>query len=241
MRAVIYDCLARVDPVFAREMHADTWPKPLAISPLWWRGNGWELDIAVLLDGMGQMLLQGLAEHGPDMRLGHEIYHRQDIRLGDSATIDEFQHLSGSVTQLLLDFLTPTTHHDTLMLDPILNRKTKSSYPLPDPARTVTSWFHKWNCLMGRTGSPPIPDTFLDQLPYLVLARMHGETQDIRLGDWQRLIGFTGSAVFEVLAPDRMPAHFTSTLRLLSAFANYCGTGVETLRGMGQTRVWIRP
>jgi len=37
LRAMVYDSLACVDPVFAQEMHADTWTKPLTLSPLWWR------------------------------------------------------------------------------------------------------------------------------------------------------------------------------------------------------------
>lgn len=236
LRALVYDALARMDAEFAREMHADTWPKPLTLSPLWWRDGGWVLDISVLWDPLGGMLLQGLAKHEPLLRLGREQYQLQQVQLGASATVEELINQATPVSRLMVDFLTPTTFHDTLLLDADTGRKTKIGYPLPDPARMVTSWFHKWNCLMSRMALAPIPDTFLDLLPRLALARMAGETHVIHLSDKQSLVGFSGSAVFDILDAVHVPVQFTATLGLLAAFANFAGTGVETMRGMGQTR-----
>ena len=221
-------------------MHADTWPKPLTLSPLWWRDGGWELEISVLLDQVGNLLLQGLAAHDPVLRLGRDEYLLQGVRMGAAASVEEMLQQAAPVSQIMVDFLTPTTHHDTLMLDPVLNRKTKISNPFPDPARTVTSWFHKWNCLMGRMGLAPIPEEFLEILPHLALSRMQGETQIIHLNGKQSLVGFVGSAVFEVIHPETLPPYMTTTLSLLATFANFSGTGVETLRGMGQTRTRAR-
>ncbi len=238
LRAMVYDCLAGVDPGFAQDMHDDTWPKPLTLSPLWWRDGCWELDICVLLEQVGSLLLQGLAAHDPMLRLGREEYHLQEVRLGESTTIAEIMAVSAPASRLMVDFITPTTYQDTLIIDPL--HKTKVSYPFPDPTRMVTSWYHKWNCLLGRMQQPPIPDAFLELLPRLALSRMHGETQEIRLGEKQRLVGFVGAAVFDVIGAATAPEELTTTLSQLANFANYAGTGVETFRGMGQTRAAAR-
>ena len=138
-----------------------------------------------------------------------------------------------------MDFLSPTTHHESLPPEAAGGKAGKIGYPLPDPLRTVTSWFHKWNSLMARLQRAPFSEELPAALRGLALSRMHGETQAVRLGERQQLVGYVGSAVFELLGSP--PPAAARALTVLARFANYAGTGVETLRGMGQTRARLLP
>jgi len=50
-------------------------------------------------------------------------------------------------------------------------------------------------------------------------------------------IGFQGSVRFQVLKPDTLDTDAMRALWALARLASYSGTGVETMRGMGQTRL----
>ena len=80
-------------------------------------------------------------------------------------------------------------------------------------------------------------DRVRDYLPLLALARWEGETLSIPLDAQRHFLGFQGQAVFHLLMPRQVPRAVRAELAILAAFANFCGTGAETLRGMGQTRV----
>ena len=118
-------------------------------------------------------------------------------------------------------------------------RKQRKVAPLPDPELAFTSWWHKWNCMMDYLRRERIPEALRDYLPLLAVARMAGRTERVLLDGSRPFIGFVGEISVKLLAPAAMPAELRARLRALARFAEYCGTGAETLRGMGQTRVGI--
>jgi CRISPR/Cas system endoribonuclease Cas6 (RAMP superfamily) len=65
----------------------------------------------------------------------------------------------------------------------------------------------------------------------------HGGTETVLLEAKRRFIGFVGAVTFCVLKPEVVTSEEKAALAALVRFSNYCGTGVETTRGMGQTRV----
>ena len=239
LRAWVYRALDAVDAAFAREMHADGWPKPVTLSPLWWREGCWVLELAILYDPMTALLLQGMAATGKAITLGRETYTVGDVRIDTPVALEDFLRVPAEPRRWQVDFLTPTAHQQTMHPedDAPTTDKMRKSLPLPDPTLAFTSWFHKWNGLLARLQCEPMPASILRFFPYLVVSRFEGRTLGIPLQPRRPFIGYIGMAVFQLLDNlDISPAEW-AMLHTLAAFANYCGTGAELMRGMGQTRV----
>lgn len=239
VRGWVYRCLEREDPVLAGELHGDTWPKPIAASPLWRREGAWGLEFSVLLDPLGDVLRRGLEAEGRRLVLGGEEFTVTDVRVGGRVSYDELCAEGELPDPLRIEFVTPTAHQHTLTVagEDGAPRKQRKVAPLPDPALAFTSWWHKWNCMMDYLRRERIPETLRDYLPLLAVARMAGRTERVLLDGSRPFIGFVGEIAVKLLAPAAVPADLRARLRALARFAEYCGTGVETLRGMGQTRV----
>jgi len=238
VRSLIYNSLRRAAPALAEQLHADTRPKPFAVAPLSWSGDQSVVELAVLQDMLAPMLLEGLAARGEVLRLGREQYRLTQVVAGEQVTIDELrEEPEPPATRWRVEFMTPTVHHETLRITGDTPTKLRKSLPVPDPVLAVTSWYHKWNCLMDRLAREPIPASFLHCLSQLTLTEFAGWTDMIALDRAHFEIGFVGLAVYTVLGAEALSPETHRALRTLARFANYCSTGAETMRGMGRTRV----
>lgn len=100
-------------------------------------------------------------------------------------------------------------------------------YVLPQLA--VPSWLRSWNAFAPVT----FPVSLLDLLPGAVgVSYYKMQSVPVHYGA-ATLIGGIGHCSFLILDADPYLLH---VLNVLSAFAFYCGTGVKTALGMGQTR-----
>ena len=63
-----------------------------------------------------------------------------------------------------------------------------------------------------------------------------GVTRRVELEAGRWLTGFVGTVRFTLLKPQELPPQARTALLALARFATFSGTGVETMRGMGQTR-----
>lgn len=243
VRALLYRCLAQSAPALALELHDFHGPKPLTASPLWWRGGRWELEVAVLIDDALPALLSGMPAVGERVRFGPEEFALTDLVVGPTVRYEAFGAEAGDWRTLHIDFLTPTAFQQTLLVagpEGTL-RKQRKVTPLPDPALAAAAWWHRWNAMMDLQRRPHLPERVLDVLPLLAVARSGGHTECVRLDGTRPFIGFVGRLVAHLLARDTLAPDLVAALGALAHFANYSGTGVETLRGLGQTRVTLHP
>jgi CRISPR-associated endoribonuclease Cas6 len=100
--------------------------------------------------------------------------------------------------------------------------------PFPLPRLVWRNYWQQWN-LFGQPPLGELRDT-LDET--VVLGQWEGRTLRVHAGP-RRAIGFVGT--FDYYVRGR-PDLWTRLLNLLADYAFYCGTGLATPYGMGQTR-----
>jgi hypothetical protein len=235
LRALAYRWIAATDPALADAIHETNAPKPLTLSPLSWEaGHAW-VDVTLLAESLADAVAPALASVPPEVRLGQDRYLLQRVEPVARASWEELleppAHLLRSVS---LRLLTPTASHASGTL--------RKALPLPDPAIYYGAWARRWNAAIpwcGPDAPPPAPadmTTLADER--VAISYLHGGTCEAMMGDRdRRFIGFVGTVRFAVLDPAALGVDEQRWLATLSRFATYCGTGVETLRGMGQTEL----
>jgi CRISPR-associated endoribonuclease Cas6 len=123
--------------------------------------------------------------------------------------------------RIALQFLTPTSFsQDRLNL------------PLPVPGLMFRSWLERWNAFS------PVYLGEADLLGYLgqcvAIAYHRTQTQNYRLPKGT-VTGFRGEVTLNVVA--RSDELLANVAMLLAQYGQFCGTGMKTRLGMGQTRI----
>ena len=187
-------------------------------------------------DGAGRA-----GRRGERLTLGREEFTRVGLEVGPVVTYDELWQAGGAEGALAIDFLTPTAFQQTLLLERAEGapRKQRKVTPLPDPTLAATSWWFRWNAMMDWQGQARLPERVRDYLALLGRVALQRADREHPAGPGSPFIGFLGWVVAPLLAPADIPADIRAAVYALAAFANFCGTGVETMRGMGQTRVSV--
>jgi CRISPR-associated endoribonuclease Cas6 len=115
-------------------------------------------------------------------------------------------------------FASPTSFH---------SKGNHMPYILPELA--LRSWMTAWNAY----APVEFPDDILDQTQGSVAISYYRlQTIPVRYGN-ATFIGGMGNCTFNIVNEDPYWMHLVN---ILSAFSFYCGTGVKTALGMGQTR-----
>lgn len=122
-----------------------------------------------------------------------------------------------------LDFLSPTAFNYQ-----------KLHLPLPVPNLMFRGWLDKWN----NFGSIYLGgDELIEYLSEGVKIKRHKiQTRNFQL-DKGYITGFTGQVVLQV--PSRFEPLLANVTNLLVQYSSWCGTGVKTRLGMGQTNLKI--
>lgn len=233
LRALVYASIARGDPALAQWLHTANQPKPLTVGPLRTADDNPELHSVLLTstaDPFSDALLHGLPEEGSEIRLGPQTYTVAERRLICRVSF-------GSIVQDLPDspavtirLLTPTAHHAPGTL--------RRTILTPQPRLYLGSWLARWNLSCDLL----IPETLLSAAEeYIVVSGFRGGTVAVPLDARRTFIGYIGTVQFTVLGNAPEARQLRETLWALARFAEFCGTGVETMRGMGQTRLVRRP
>ena len=143
------------------------------------------------------------------------------------------QAIHNPQTQWAFEMLTPTATSGKPGYD--------KQCPTPAPETYFASWLHRW-----RHCAPPPYNELFDELDIhdfldtgVAVSFFSGKTEIVKIYKKKRFcpfIGFVGSTGFRVLngVNDREKV---AALNALARLAPYCGTGKETMRGMGQTRL----
>lgn len=226
LRALVLGWIAATQPGIAVSFHEAGAPKPYSIGPMAAIASSeCCFEIAILADWLSAVLLEGSANPGDPILLGQQRY-----QLASSpATVmkADWNDLIGRPARRpwRLGLLTPTAHH--------ASAKPRRVVVAPDPALYFGSWLGRWKSCSGLPTPESIDSAIRESL---VVSAFKGGTSMERLDEARPFIGFMGEVAFDI-APnagvDRAAEDFLGTL---VRFAEFSGTGVETMRGMGQTR-----
>jgi CRISPR-associated endoribonuclease Cas6 len=233
MRALVLRWLHAADPQLSQEIHDANQPKPLTVSPLW-RNEGTErgcwFEVAVLADELAPTLWEGILVSPDTIRLGTQTYAIRSVEKGDAARWEDLAVVPvAPVDEFEMAMLSPTAHH--------LPGELRKSVVLPDPENYFGSWLGRWNSCCEWKFPPEIRDVIARQV---AVTYCEGRTHAVRLDQRRTFIGFQGRVRFSLLKPQQAPEGTANALLTLARFANYRGTGVDTMRGMGQT-VFLEP
>lgn len=125
------------------------------------------------------------------------------------------------IRQLKLQFVTPTAF-----------TQNRVYLPLPVPGLMFRSWLERWNHLA------PIylgGDELIGYLSEAVAVTRHNiQTRSFQVHQG-RITGFIGTVTLQV--PQRFDPLLANVANLLVNYAQFCGTGMKTRLGMGQTVV----
>jgi CRISPR-associated endoribonuclease Cas6 len=214
-----------VSPETAAELHDSGAPKPYAISPLIMEsGDRLYFDVFVLAEWMAPLLTAGAQQSGRNVRLGRDAYLLTEA--GGVIRSDTWQSLAGSpiLGRWPIRLTSPTASHAGSELRKVI--------VLPTPENYFGSWFGRWNLC-----SPiPLQEHLLDIVrERAVVSYCEGKTERVTIDANRQFLGFMGEVTFEILKPRDIDPEDLRALSALVRYASYCGTGVETVRGMGQT------
>lgn len=119
-------------------------------------------------------------------------------------------------------------------------RDARKTLPWPDPDRCFFHWLSKWRLYSEAPLREDLP-RWVNR--HVGVSAYEGRTVRPELreegkgaaGLKRPFIGFIGQVEFSLLRVKEVPEEVKRELWALARFATYCGTGVDTIRGMGQT------
>lgn len=248
LRAVAFGWICAADAALAKTIHDANQSKPLSISPLWTVAGEQRVclfEIAVLADSLLPVFLEGIQRSSDQIRLGNRHYTLTTVDVVAAATWQDLLAPPASGNpEFEFEILSPAAHHMPSGHNPQIEPETdapeepatakiRKSIVLPTPELYFGSYLGRWNVCC----ETKISEDLLRLVEKQVAVRAcQGATQQIMLDRNRLFIGFEGYVCFEILKPTTFPAEARHVLTALARFATFTGTGVDTMRGMGQTR-----
>lgn len=228
LRAVALAAIRRALPALSAAIHDANQPNPLSVGPLIKGADGAQgffLEIGCSADEVVEPLLTGLPKPGGRVVLGRMPYDVRGLDVIAQATFDDLA-ASPEGRAIRLHMLTPTAHHAPGVI--------RRSVVLPNPALYVGSWFRRWNLY----APAPFEEALMEAVAGQAAVRsFEGGTRVARLDRNRAFIGFVGRVDLSILDGPADGAQVAAAVWALARLAEYSGTGVETMRGMGQTRL----
>ncbi len=228
LRAVVMAALRRARPSLAAAIHNANQPNPLSVGPLLAVADDPQahtVEIGCVTAEVIEPIMGGLPGQGGRVVLGRTAYDVRDVTVTSMADFDDLA-ASPPGRAIPLRLLTPTAHHAPGVV--------RRSVVVPDPALYFGSWFRRWNLYAPTPFSEDLMEAIGSQA---AVRAFEGGTRAVRLDGTRTFIGFTGRVEFTILDGPADPAALAAAAWALARLAEYCGTGVETMRGMGQTRI----
>ncbi|MFQ6027610.1 MAG: CRISPR system precrRNA processing endoribonuclease RAMP protein Cas6 [Dehalococcoidia bacterium] len=123
----------------------------------------------------------------------------------------------------------PVRRLDMVGLSPTGFRGQRANHPVPDPALCLEGYLRKWNAFSPHS-LPPEP--LLEYArEHVSVTRAFVRTEHLNFPGFRER-GVTGWWRWQVSGPDPQACR---TINLLANFSFFCGTGMKTAQGMGQT------
>ncbi len=199
-----------------------------ANQPLWWR-------VTTFSPRLTTLVMEQLQHHLPEQTrfencgctLALDKHSLNQIPGHRWAARQSYEELT---QRYLLNSQPPGGGMRLRFFSPVAFHKDGRFWLFPTPEQVVGSWLKRWN--------EYAPVTFPDETrkaagQLLAVSRYRLETATVQ--DDSLLRGFCGECTFDFLEAD---PYWMRVIHTLAAFSFYCGTGVKTARGMGQTR-WL--
>lgn len=227
LRALLYGWLEQSSRTLAETVHNANQAKPFTISPISPNLDGNAecfFDISILSDRFSSPVLEGLSGGCKKIRLGHDAYAITKWEVIRQAGWEDLLKCGGYRKDFRFELRTPVAHHST--------GHVRKSVVSPSPELYFGSWLNRWNLCCERSMPKEMADIAGG---YLALSAFSGRTEALQLDKGRMFIGFVGDVKFSVLQADDLPREALVCLQALAEYAEYCGTGVDTSRGMGQT------
>jgi CRISPR/Cas system endoribonuclease Cas6 (RAMP superfamily) len=217
-------------PETAAQIHNANQLGPLTISPLWCKpgsGKASVFEVAVLADWLVEPLIAGVEASPIEIRLGPQPFSLTGWEVSTAATWhDLLAPAPAGWRQFECELKTPTAHHQ--------RQPFRKSIVLPSPELYVGSWLERWNlCCEIKLDADALRQVVEERV---AISAASGATRSVLLDPGRPFIGFEGRVRFVLLEPETFSEPARNSLAALARFANFAGTGVETMRGMGQTR-----
>lgn len=243
LSALFLEWVARHDAALAARIHDADGVKPYTVSNLrgnarlqgqqrlltpgtqvWWRITTLTQPLtALLLEALRLVLPEEITLGGHRLRLLGAASEQGSHPWAAQSTYQDlmqtyFLALRHPPATLDLEFASPTSFHSQ-----------GRHMPFPLPALLLRQWLEKWNAFAPTR----FPDEFLSWAETcLSISRYRLESIPVRFGDIT-IIGCTGRCTLRALERD---PYWERLLSTLAAFSFYCGSGVKTTFGLGQTR-----
>jgi CRISPR-associated endoribonuclease Cas6 len=225
LRAVALDWIRRADPGLSQEIHDANQSKPFNISPLWSEEGFAMFEVVLLADSLIAPFLEGIESAGETVRLGNQTYSLREWHSFGAVTWEELLSPCPTARDFGFRMASPTAHHAPGEL--------RKSVVLPSPELYFGSWMGRWNvCCPAKFDTEALRSLIEQQV---AVKMCEGGTRAITLDQGRPFIGFQGTVRFTLLKPETVAPEYRTALAALARFAAYCGTGVDTMRGMGQT------
>jgi len=239
LRALVLEWVGRTQPARSAVLHDENQPKPYSLSPLrageGAAGQFW-FEASLLDDRLAPLLQEAAAQEG-EMWLGRQRFELASPpeRRADIAWEELISHEVCERPCMMVRLLTPTAHHAA--------GPCRKAVLAPSPETYFKGWLNRWNLCAGRWGCAPfaIDESVAAAIDsHVVIAAFSGGTEIVRdLDPGRHFVGFVGEVSFEILKPRTLSHGLRASLEGLCRLGHYSGTGIETMRGMGQTKVRI--
>jgi len=228
---LVLDWLEAGQAGVSKPLHDANQVKPISIGPVWSGADGSYFDVGVLVDHLLVPLLAGAA------RASVVCLGEQQYRLCPAQVIEHDSWegmMSGDPrTEWQFELRSPTAHHPA---GPV-----RRTVVLPEPALYFGSWLGRWNLCSVNMLDPALLEIVRTGVE---VASCDGRTHTIGLPRGHKIgtphkpaqfTGFVGSVRFRAIPAAKLPADSLRVLTALARFSTFCGTGVDTMRGMGET------
>lgn len=237
LQSWVYEALRRVNPALARRVHEQA-TAAFTLSPLGFAADGrLGFDLTLLDDALEGPIREGIdssLEPTGMIALGAERFACPGPVLeGRVALLELWDGAPVEHTRFQFEFRSPMATK--------ASTERRLYEPCPIPVRCAASWQWHWNWYAPAALRQRHPAAFLERVrQHLELHRLAGSTVDISLWDQDRprtMSGFVGEASFRLVKGQALAPDDRRLLAALARYADWCGTGVELTRGMGQTRL----
>ena len=228
LRALALAWIGASDPEYSQLIHDTNQPKPYSIGTLRRheqpRRACW-FDLTVLLDALYAPVLQGQQQMGETFRLGQYLYRIREVEILRPMTYEQIiQAAPETVCEFRFRQATPTAHHR--------GSEIRKAIVLPDPDLYFSNWWMRWNLCSEWQIARELLEVVERQI---AVTYCQGGTQTANIDRDRNFAGFCGDVTFALLKPDTVSPEIRQGLAALAMFAEYSGTGVDTMRGMGET------
>ena len=229
LRALTLCWIGADQPGVADALHDFPGLKPYTIGPLRRTARGARCELGVCVDWLLPLLLAGI-EHTRDeeIRLGRQSFRLVEMPMPTRQVAWEELMAPAAPGESRWSFHlhTPTALHRT-------GTENRIAVVLPDPVLYFGNWLRRWNLCAPCAINEGLL-AFVEE--HIAVAYCAGETREVILDGARRVfVGFTGEVTFAAVHPRALTSADRTALATLARFATYAGTGVETMRGMGQT------